>query len=49
MIRRIILTMMMLSVAVFLSGAILGCEENETESVQQHEQVHKSEPREVIE
>ncbi|UCG33419.1 MAG: hypothetical protein JSU68_02065 [Phycisphaerales bacterium] len=49
MIRRIITAVMTLSVAFFLSSAIVGCEENETETVQQHEQVHKSEPREVIE
>jgi hypothetical protein len=51
MIRRIIAAVMTLSIAFFLSSAIIGCEENqsETETVQQHEQVHKSEPREVIE
>ena len=49
MIRRMIAALMMLSVAFFLSGALIGCEENEVETVQQHEQVHKSEPVEVIE
>jgi hypothetical protein len=49
MIRRIIAAVMTLSVAFFLSSAIIGCEENEHKTVQQHEQVHKSEPREVIE
>ena len=49
MIRRIITAVMTLSVAFFVSSAIIGCEENEVKSVQQHEQVHKSEPKEVIE
>ena len=49
MIRKVLLAVMTLSVAFFVSSAIIGCEENETKSVQQHEQVHKSEPREVIE
>jgi hypothetical protein len=39
----------MLAVAFFFSSALIGCEENEVKSVQQHEQVHKSEPQEVVE
>ena len=49
MIRRMIVAAATLAVAFFLSGAIMGCQENETKSVQQHEQVHKSEPMEVVE
>ena len=49
MMRRMIGAVLMLAVTVVILATQTGCPKKEGESVRQHEQTYRSEPREVIE